>query len=116
LYAHGLPDDVQQFTGDNVDRFAESFAAKKQKASTIVVRLAALSSIAKALIKLTDSRNRPYISQDPTRTFEWPTVDHAETKFPAAPRARRLSSGSTAPCASRSRASSSSTPLQRVSE
>jgi len=30
LSARGLPDDVQQFTGDNVHRFAESLAAKHQ--------------------------------------------------------------------------------------
>jgi hypothetical protein len=35
LAARGLPDDVQQFTGDNVRRFVESLGAKEQKASTI---------------------------------------------------------------------------------
>ena len=72
---------MQQFTGDNVQRFVASLAAKKQKASTIVVRLTALSSIAKTLMKLKDARERPYVAQDPTRTFEWPRPDAAETKF-----------------------------------
>jgi site-specific recombinase XerD len=81
LSAHRLPDDVRQFTGDNVQRFIASLAAKKQKASTIVVRLTALSSIAKTMMKLNDPRGRPYIAQDPTRTFEWPRPDAAETKF-----------------------------------
>src|SRR5437016_588999 len=81
LYSKGLPDDVRQFTGDNVFRFAESLAQKKQKASTVVIRLSALSTIANTLIKLKDARGKPYLTQNPTRTFEWPTVDVPETKF-----------------------------------
>src|SRR5438309_10573322 len=52
LFAQGLPDDVRQFTGDNVFRFAESLAAKHHKASTIVIRLSGLSTIAQTLMKL----------------------------------------------------------------
>src|SRR6266849_1188801 len=81
LYSHGRPDDVQQFTGDNVQRFAESLAAKKQKASTVVIRLNGLSTIANTLMKLKDARGRAYLTENPTRTFEWPTVDRTETQF-----------------------------------
>lgn len=81
LLARGLPDDIRQFTGDNVLRFAEGLGARHQKASTIVIRLSALSTLANTLMKLKDGRGRPYLTQNPTRTFEWPTVDIAETKF-----------------------------------
>jgi site-specific recombinase XerD len=81
LYAKGLPDDVRQFTGDNVFRFAESLAGKKQKASTIVIRLSALSTLAQTLMKLKDARGKAYLLQNPTKTFEWPTIDQPETKF-----------------------------------
>src|SRR6266852_6022889 len=60
LYSHGRPDDVQQF--------AESLAAKKQKASTVVIRLNGLSTIANTLMKLKDARGRAYLTENPTRT------------------------------------------------
>ena len=81
LRAHGLPDDIRQFTGQNVHGFAESLAAKRYKASTVVIRLSGLSTIAQTLMKLNDARGKPYLTQNPTRTFEWPTVDVPETKF-----------------------------------
>lgn len=81
LHEQGVADDVRQFTGDNVRRFANSLAARHQKASTIVIRLSALSTLANTLLKLKDGRGRPYLTQNPTRTFEWPSVDVAETKF-----------------------------------
>jgi site-specific recombinase XerD len=81
LTARGLPDELRQFTGDNVRRFAESLAAKGQKASTVVIRLSGLSTIATTLMTLQDGRGRPYLQQNPTRTFKWPTVDSPETKF-----------------------------------
>lgn len=81
LTARGLPNELHQFTGDNVRRFAESLAAKGQKASTIVIRLSGLSTIATTLMTLQDGRGRPYLTQNPTRTFTWPTVDQPETKF-----------------------------------
>jgi integrase len=81
LHAHDLPDDIDQFTGDNLFRFTESLAQKGQKASTIVIRLHALSTIANTLMKLKDDRGKPYLETNPTRTFEWPTVDTPETKF-----------------------------------
>src|SRR5436309_3307934 len=81
LFARGLPDDVRQFTGDNVFRFAEALAARKHKASTIVIRLSGLSTIAQTLMKLKNAEDKAYLLQNPTRTFEWPTVDQAETKF-----------------------------------
>src|SRR6266446_3745302 len=67
LSAQGLPDDVRQFTGDNMFRFAESLSAKKQKASTLVIRLSGLSTIAHTLMKLKDGRGKPYLLQNPTK-------------------------------------------------
>jgi len=61
LYSNSLPDDVRQFTGDNVFRFADALSKKKQKASTIVIRLSALSTIARTLMKLKDGRDKPYL-------------------------------------------------------
>jgi len=81
LRAKGLPDDIRQFTVANVQGFAEALAAKQHKPSTIVVRLHGLSSIANTLMQLKDARGRPYLTENPTRTFEWPTVDTPETKF-----------------------------------
>jgi site-specific recombinase XerD len=81
LTREGLPDDIGQFTGATVRRFAEDLAAHGYKPSTIVIRLTALSSIANTLMKLKDPRGRPLLTQNPARTFEWPTVDRAETKF-----------------------------------
>ena len=81
LSAHGRPDEVQQFTGDNVQRFAESLAAKKHKTSTVVIRVRGLSAIAKTLMTLKDDRGRTYLTENPTCTFEWPTVDRPETPF-----------------------------------
>src|SRR3989442_229737 len=81
LSAHGRPDEVQQFTGDNVQRFAESLAAKKHKTSTVVIRVRGLSAIANTLMTLKDDRGRPYLTENPTRAFEWPTVDRPETPF-----------------------------------
>jgi len=81
LLARQLPDDIHHFTGDTVRRFAEDLAERGSKASTIVIRLTALSSIANTLMKLNDGRGRPYLAQNPTKAFEWPTVDRPETKF-----------------------------------
>lgn len=81
LHAHRLPDDPRQFTGDLVFRFVEDLAAKKKKPSTIVMRLNGLSTIATTLMKLKDARGRPLLPSNPTKTFEWPTPDTAETKW-----------------------------------
>ena len=81
LHAQELPDEVRHFTGHAVRQFAEALAGRGQKPSTIVIRLSALSTIANTLIKLKDGRGKPYLTQNPTRTFEWPTVDVPETKF-----------------------------------
>lgn len=81
LLREGLADDLRQFTGHNVYRFAEDLHVQQYKASTIVIRLSALSALAKTLMKLRDGRDRPLLRENPTKTFEWPHADSAETKF-----------------------------------
>lgn len=81
LQSGGLTDDAKNFTGDQVQAFAQKLVDRGAKASTVVIRLTALSSIANTLMKLKNPRGRPYLAQNPTKSFEWPTVDTPETKF-----------------------------------
>jgi site-specific recombinase XerD len=81
LHARGLSDDVREFTGDNVFKFAEWLTMTGHKASTVLVRLSALSTIAQTLMNLKDDRGRPYLENNPVRTFKWPTADDTQTKF-----------------------------------
>lgn len=81
LQARGLTDEIRHFTGDHVRGFDESLAAAGQKPSSRVIRLGALSTIAQTLMKLKTPRGKPYLTHNPARMFEWPTVDAAETKF-----------------------------------
>lgn len=79
LKSRGLPDDIRQFNDHNAFQYSLYLAEKNYKASSIVTHLKSISSLAKALMKLRDARGRPYLTHDPMRTFDWPTVDYAET-------------------------------------
>jgi site-specific recombinase XerD len=74
-------DDVRSFTGDNVLTFAQYLQKHGAKASTVCIRLSGLSTIAKTLMMLKDTRGRPFMTTNPTKTFPWPTIDQAETFF-----------------------------------
>lgn len=81
LHSRNLPDDLHQFSGDNVQGFADWLTGQRAKASTVVIRLTALSSLAQTMMKLKDGRGNPYLTTNPARTFEWPTIDQPDTKF-----------------------------------
>ena len=72
---------LHQFSGENVQGFMEWMSDQGVKASTVVTRLKALSTIATTMMKLKDRQGRPYLTTNPTRRFEWPTVDQPDTKF-----------------------------------
>lgn len=76
-----VSDDVRSFTDDAVQAFAEDLGQRKVKASTIVARLAALSTLARYAMQHKDGRNRRLLDKNPTESFEWPQVEQTETKY-----------------------------------
>lgn len=82
LRTSGHTDDIRHFTSQTVYRFMDMLMTERRlKASTVVVRLSALSSIARVLMRLTDARGKPILAQNPTKAFDWPVPDHAESGF-----------------------------------
>lgn len=81
LQAHDHPDTLDAFDGDNVREWAQDLIERGVAKSTICHRLSCLSSIARTLMKMKDSRGRFYAVADPTKTFDWPLVETPETQF-----------------------------------
>ena len=82
LHSQGLTDEIKNFNGQTCFGFMEWLASKGMKSSTICLRLTALSTVARMLMKATKlSGSKPLLLSNPTKEFDWPVPDQAETKF-----------------------------------
>lgn len=81
LKGKGEPDLLSSFTEVNVQEFAVWVAEQGVQATTVVSKLTGLSSFAIHLMKRRDSANKPYLLTNPTKSFDWPTVETPETHF-----------------------------------
>lgn len=82
LRAHGRPDAVKEFTGPMVFGFVNDVAQRGGKPNTILVKLGALSTLAQYAMKRPDERTgKPLLTDNPTKTFDWPQFQQPETYF-----------------------------------
>ena len=81
LKARKLEDSLRHFTGELVEAFAVQRMQDGTHANTVRTDLSALRTLAEFGMTDRDERNRPRVSLDPTRTFEWPTYLRPTTDF-----------------------------------
>lgn len=90
LHTRNLTDDLRQFSDDTVKGYAMELRARGAKASSVVRYLSALSTLAEFGQRTKDGRGRPLVGSDPTRTFDWPQVQEAETPYLYGPELRAV--------------------------
>jgi site-specific recombinase XerD len=81
LRAHNIGDEPKHFTVENVMAFCSDLGSRGVVSNTILNKLHGLSTFAEYLMKRTDHRGHPVIPSNPTRGFERPKEQQAETKF-----------------------------------
>ena len=80
LREQGGADVPREFTTARVMGFAEDLAARGCTPNTIVGKLAALSTLASYAMKR-EERHVPVMKTNPTKGFDWPEMQSAETEF-----------------------------------
>lgn len=81
LSGAGRMDTVAEFTDDAILGWITDLAARGVKASSIVVKLSALSSFAAYLMKCKTERGKVILAANPTKQIDWPTVEQADTEY-----------------------------------
>lgn len=76
-----LTDDVRNFTGPVVERFALHLAALRASPNTITHRLSVLRTLANFGMKRKLERGGTLLTTDPTRTFDWPVRQPVTTTY-----------------------------------
>jgi len=76
-----VPDTVASFTGEAVQAWITDLAERGVTRGTLVLKLSGLSSFADYLMKRHGHRNKPLLTHNPTKTFDWPTAEAPETEF-----------------------------------
>src|SRR5262245_22253263 len=77
----GRPDDIRHFTDETVLGFAEYLGNEKCHPNTIRRALSSLRALAKFGMQSKDAKGRRLMSEDPTRSFRWPTAQRVETPY-----------------------------------
>lgn len=81
LKGRGDHDDVRSFNDGAVLAFAEALGLRGIHPNTIIKALSALSTLARHGMQRRDDRGRRLISEDPTKSFRWPTAQRHETQY-----------------------------------
>jgi integrase/recombinase XerC len=81
LRAHGREDTPAAFTDGAVLDYMHDMAAEGISPNTIVIRVAALSSFARYLMKRKTTQGRPLLRENPTKQVDWPTMQKTETEY-----------------------------------
>lgn len=81
LLSRGLTDDVRHLTDDQIRAWMLDLSQRGVHGNTIRTKLSALSTLARYAMTVRDSRGRPLLDHDPTRTFPWPTYTRPEKRF-----------------------------------
>lgn len=99
--SHGGHDDIRSFNDRNVYGFADWLARPVESRpgvegrpgihpNTILRTLSALSTLARFGMQTRDANDRRLVSEDPTKSFRWPTAQKQETKYLYPDELRRL--------------------------
>lgn len=81
LKGAGANDDLRSFNDRLTLGFAEDLGRRKAHPNTIIRSLSALSTLARYGMMRRDTKDRRFISEDPTKSFRWPQAQQQETKW-----------------------------------
>lgn len=77
----GRQDSLREFTTANCRGFVQALGEGGTSPNTILGKLAALSTLARYLMQQVDDRDRPLLTMNPTKGFDWPQAQAPDTAF-----------------------------------
>ncbi len=90
LQGIGKQDDLRNFTPETVNGFATYLAESGLKSSTVLVRMAALSSLGEFGVKTQDQRGKYYLAENPLTRVYRPKRERPREKYLALEELRRI--------------------------
>lgn len=97
LASQRLDDDIRNFTGDNVDTFITALLEGGCKGSSVLTKLAGLSSLGMYGMRVKDQKGKPVLAANPVQAVERPAKPAPQERYLYAGELRQILASEMAP-------------------